>query len=81
MRRFLAGQEMVNEMFDDVSSYLTTWIPRFVENSRVYMTIGLGCTGGQHRSVYFAERLAQHFRHQYPTLLVRHRELAEHTNP
>ncbi|MEE8243585.1 MAG: RNase adapter RapZ, partial [Pseudomonadales bacterium] len=51
------------------------WLPRFEDNHRVYMTVGLGCTGGQHRSVYMAERLGSHFEERHENVLVRHREL------
>ncbi len=72
---FLSKQDLVNEMFADISTYLDTWIPRFEENARVYMTVALGCTGGQHRSVYFAQRLSTHFAEHYGNVLLRHREL------
>ncbi len=73
---YLEAQPMVNEMFVDIAGYLSSWIPRFEENARVYMTVALGCTGGQHRSVYLAERLAQHFEPEFENVLVRHRELS-----
>ena len=73
---YLAEQEMVQQMIGDISQYLDTWIPRFEANARVYMTVALGCTGGQHRSVYVAERMAEHFQPQYHNVLVRHRELS-----
>lgn len=72
---FLSKQDLVNEMFADISTYLDTWIPRFEENARVYMTVALGCTGGQHRSVYIAQRLSTHFAKHYGNVLLRHREL------
>ena len=72
---FLAAEPLVTEMFDDIARYLATWIPRFEDNARVYMTVALGCTGGQHRSVYIAERLADHFAGRYDNVLLRHREL------
>lgn len=73
---FLGAQPMVDDMFADISDYLDTWIPHFEANARVYMTVALGCTGGQHRSVYLAERLAQHFSDKFENVLLRHRELA-----
>ena len=73
--RYLQSQDRVNEMFQDIFDYLQKWIPRFADNDRVYVTVGIGCTGGQHRSVYMAELLAQHFRSQLDQVLVRHREL------
>jgi len=76
VQTFLAEQPLVTEMIDDISAYLISWIPRFEANARVYMTVALGCTGGQHRSVYVAERLAETFASRYDNVLVRHRELA-----
>ena len=76
IKAYLDTQPMVSAMFEDVSRYLDTWIPQFEANSRVYMTVGLGCTGGYHRSVYFAERLAHHFSNTFDNVLVRHRELS-----
>ena len=72
---YLQSQDLVNEMFQDIADYLQKWIPRFADNDRVYLTVGIGCTGGQHRSVYMAERLGQHFGSQLDQVLVRHREL------
>ena len=63
-------------MFDDISSYLDRWVPKFKDDNRTYMTIAIGCTGGQHRSVYLAERLGRHFERQLDNVLVRHRELS-----
>jgi len=74
---YLQGHEMVEEMYGMIEHFLNTWIPRFETENRSYLTISIGCTGGQHRSVYFAERLADDFRTQYgESIQVRHRELA-----
>jgi len=75
VEKYLGDQPMVIEMFDELSGLLKRWIPRFEANERIYMTIGIGCTGGQHRSVYMAEKLARHFKEQFENVLVRHREL------
>ena len=72
---YLQDQPMVNEMFEDISSILNRWVPRFEDNARVYMTVAIGCTGGQHRSVYMAQRLAEYFSREHSNVLVRHREL------
>jgi UPF0042 nucleotide-binding protein len=72
---YLHDQSNVNEMFNDVSDYLDRWIPEFEDDNRAYLTVAIGCTGGQHRSVYLAERLGRHFSGQYHNVLVRHREL------
>lgn len=75
VERYLENDAMVNDMFDDIVDFLERWLPRFEDNHRVYMTVGLGCTGGQHRSVYMAERLGSHFEERHENVLVRHREL------
>ena len=72
---FLDDQHEVEEMFIDIQSYLEKWLPLFEHNNRSYITIGIGCTGGQHRSVYMAERLAKYFDGLYQNVQVRHREL------
>ncbi len=75
VEQYLENDAMVNDMFDDIVDFLERWLPRFEDNHRVYMTVGLGCTGGQHRSVYMAERLGSHFEERHENVLVRHREL------
>ena len=75
VQEYLQNQPMVNEMFEDITNILARWVPRFEANSRVYMTVAIGCTGGQHRSVYMAQRLAEHLADDYDNVLVRHREL------
>ncbi|MFT4518938.1 MAG: UPF0042 nucleotide-binding protein [Halioglobus sp.] len=75
VRHFLAEQPMTDELYHDISHYLDSWLPRYREGNRSYMTIAVGCTGGQHRSVYLADRLYQHYRNEYPAVHVRHREL------
>lgn len=72
---FLENHFEVNRMFEQISDFLTEWLPRFEADRRKYMTIAIGCTGGQHRSVYFVERLAEHFRLAGSQVLIRHREL------
>jgi UPF0042 nucleotide-binding protein len=73
---FLESQAAVIEMLSDIRDYAEKWLPCFVRDNRSYLTIAIGCTGGQHRSVYFVEQLAEHFRTQGQRVLVRHRELA-----
>lgn len=72
---FLEKQPPVTQMFNDITTFLETWIPRFEQENRSYVTIAIGCTGGQHRSVYLVERLAKHFMDARGNVLVRHREL------
>ncbi len=75
VRTHLSGDGPVRGMFDDIAGHLETWLPRHEDNNRAYVTVSLGCTGGQHRSVYMAERLGLHFADRYANVLVRHREL------
>jgi UPF0042 nucleotide-binding protein len=62
-------------MSAEIEAYLDRWLPRFERNNRSYMTVALGCTGGQHRSVYLAEKLGQLFQERFAQVQVRHREL------
>lgn len=73
--RYLEGFESVRRMLRDIRGFLDTWLPQFQDSNRSYITIACGCTGGQHRSVFFAEQLAEHFREKYEHVVVRHNEL------
>ena len=75
VRDFLAKDELVREMLGDITTFLDAWLPRFEANRRAYMTVALGCTGGQHRSVHMAAQLGAHFAQRYANVLVRHREV------
>jgi RNase adapter protein RapZ len=72
---YLQAQGIVQEMLEDIRAYVAKWLPAYIKDNRNYFTVGLGCTGGQHRSVYFAETLADLFGEQQQ-VLVRHRELS-----
>ncbi len=72
---FLAREPQVGQMQQDISGFIQRWLPAFVDANRSYMTIAIGCTGGQHRSVYLAEQLKAEFCHHYSNVQVRHREL------
>lgn len=73
---FLESHSMVEQMFGDIKKFMETWIPQFEAENRNYVTVAIGCTGGQHRSVYLVERLAAYFLRTRPNVLRRHRELA-----
>ena len=75
---FLERQPRVHEFLDDLRGFLGRWLPEVVRDNRSYLTVAIGCTGGRHRSVYLAERLAQSFRDEW-RVLVRHRALAAGT--
>ena len=72
--RYLQAQPEVGEMLGQIEAFLVRWLPAFEMDQRSYLTVAIGCTGGQHRSVYFVEQLAQRFARQAVTL-IRHREL------
>lgn len=72
---FLEEQPKVRQMLGQLIGFLDTWIPQFAADNRSYLTIAIGCTGGQHRSVYVAEQLSHYFSQQREGVLVRHREL------
>jgi len=74
--RFLEESPEVTEMVQDLSSFFGRWVPRFEADGRSYLTIAIGCTGGQHRSVYVGERLRDRFRAQGRRVMLRHRELS-----
>jgi len=71
---FLDNTSGAQDMFSDIRDFVERWLPSFVADNRSYLTVAIGCTGGQHRSVYLAEKLARYFEHQQQ-VLVRHREL------
>lgn len=77
--QFLAQQPAVLKMREDIIRFLDNWLPEMVLNHRSYATVSIGCTGGQHRSVYLVNALAQHF-HSRWTTLQRHRELDQRTH-
>ena len=71
---FLDAQPAVQAMLADICVFVEKWLPLFKDDNRSYLTVALGCTGGQHRSVYMAERLAAHFRAS-ESVLIHHRSL------
>jgi RNase adapter protein RapZ len=73
---FLERQPEVHEMYDDIRQFLERWLPRFQANNRSYITVSIGCTGGQHRSVFLCEKLKKHFHSCGYNAQVRHKELA-----
>lgn len=74
VKAFLEQQPLVHDMYQDIQHFVTRWLPSFVQENRSYLTIAIGCTGGQHRSVHIVEELGKHFSQQQQ-VLIRHREL------
>jgi UPF0042 nucleotide-binding protein len=75
--RFLESHPEVGKLIDEIARFIEGRIPEFQRNNRSYLTVAIGCTGGQHRSVYIAERLAERFRSKYPHVMARHNALPE----
>lgn len=73
---YLEAQKEVVAMCADIERFLERWLPCFQQENRSYVSIAIGCTGGQHRSVYFAEKLSAAFAKRYDSVITRHRELA-----
>lgn len=73
---FFEGEDEVRRMLGAIGGFIDDWLPAYIRDNRSYLTVAIGCTGGQHRSVYFAERLAERFRDRL-RVLVRHRSLAQ----
>ena len=72
---YLRAEPAVQAMIDDINGYLHRWLPHYLREHRSYLTVAIGCTGGQHRSVYLVEEIAKRFRRQ-DQVLIRHRSLA-----
>lgn len=75
VQAFLDHEPQFQQMFEDILAFLSRWIPQYVSFHRSYLTVALGCTGGQHRSVYMAHKLSEHFQSRHLHVLIRHREL------
>lgn len=77
VQEFLHSQQMCTNMYQQIRDFVEHWLPHFVKDNRNYITVGIGCTGGQHRSVYLTHLLQQHFKNNDSIqTLVRHRELS-----
>jgi UPF0042 nucleotide-binding protein len=73
---YLAAQPEADEMYQDIFTYLSKWLPRFAASNRAYVTVAIGCTGGHHRSVYLANRLGEALKPLLKNVQVRHRDLS-----
>jgi UPF0042 nucleotide-binding protein len=80
VRAFLEAQAEVLRMREDIRRFVADWLPAYIRDNRSYLTVAVGCTGGQHRSVYFAEWLAGRFADQ-ARVLIRHRQIAADGSP
>jgi UPF0042 nucleotide-binding protein len=71
---FLSSQALVQDLYADIRDFVEKWLPSFKRDNRSYVTVAIGCTGGQHRSVYMVEQLADYFKSK-EQVLVRHRRI------
>src|SRR5699024_1817334 len=77
--KWLSQFDEVKDMVDDIAAFINKWMPLYQRDTRNYLTVAIGCTGGQHRSVYIAEQLAKLFSQQ-THVLIRHRNPLLHEN-
>jgi UPF0042 nucleotide-binding protein len=75
VREWLEQDEAVDGMLNDILHFLKTWLPEFQRSQRSYVTVGIGCTGGRHRSVYLVDRLATGLGSEFGQVLIHHREM------
>lgn len=75
VKEYLAGHTEVTQLIYQIRNFIETWLPMLEKNNRSYLTVAIGCTGGQHRSVYVAQQLAEHFQHHGQKVQIRHRTL------
>ncbi|MDP2560707.1 RNase adapter RapZ [Psychrobium sp. 1_MG-2023] len=75
VQQYLAAEPLVNQLEEQLTTFIDTWLPHLEKNNRSYLTIAIGCTGGQHRSVYIAQQLAKNFSHKKHNIQIHHREM------
>ena len=78
VQHFLDSQDTFAAMYEDISTFLTRWVPHYRDANRGYLTVAIGCTGGQHRSVHMTEKIAATLREHHDPVLTRHNSLPEH---
>ena len=74
VKSFIKKDTASIEMINNIVKFLNKWIPKFLKSDRNYLTISIGCTGGQHRSVYVTEKVSKELRKKY-NILVKHRDI------
>ena len=77
VKDFLDGHDNFQAMCEDISTFLARWIPHYRDANRGYLTVAIGCTGGQHRAVHMTEKVAAELRKHHDSVLTRHNNLPE----
>jgi len=80
VQEYLSNEPLVNKLEEQLTDFIQSWLPHLERNNRSYVTIAIGCTGGQHRSVYLAQKLAQNFSGENHNIQIHHREIIRKEN-
>ncbi|MGB0834031.1 MAG: RNase adapter RapZ [Psychrobium sp.] len=75
VQEYLESEPLVNKLENQITEFISDWLPELERNNRSYVTVAIGCTGGQHRSVYLAQKLAKNFSEQRHNIQIHHREM------
>lgn len=75
VQEYLESEPLVSKLENQITEFISDWLPELERNNRSYVTVAIGCTGGQHRSVYLAQKLAKNFSEQRHNIQIHHREM------
>ncbi len=80
VQEYLSSDPLVNKLEGQITEFISSWLPHLERNNRSYVTVAIGCTGGQHRSVYLAQKLAKNFSRERHNIQIHHREILRKSN-
>jgi|TARA_B100000745_G_scaffold291060_2_gene230494 UPF0042 nucleotide-binding protein len=75
VQNFFAESNKTEQMIEHICQFLKTWLPEYIQSNRAYLTVGIGCTGGKHRSVFVTDQVAERLKDEQVIMRVKHREL------